>query len=183
MADLCFSLTKILSKLTVGGILSLLSSRILPIVFLSVPAMVIRCVRKNSFFTALNIFSNIKFILKHLGDYTIAWVSVFVMLALFSSIAGTIVSLRQNGVGTGFVRADAILLKGHYRRGRQRYREKCSVFPFAFFRVTLADLTLPFSPANLERQSLALTRSRGIFHNASVPALQQSSCESRLAYE
>jgi Protein of unknown function (DUF4013) len=87
MADLGFSLTKLLAKLTVGGLLSLL---LMPIVFLSVPAMVIRCVRKNSFFTALNIFANIKFILKHLGDYAIAWVSVFVMLALFSSIAGTI---------------------------------------------------------------------------------------------
>lgn len=85
IADLGFSLT----KLIVNGLFSLLSFAF-PIVFLSVPAMVITCVRKNSFFAALNIFASIRFILKHLGDYALAWVSVFIMLTLFSSVAGAI---------------------------------------------------------------------------------------------
>jgi uncharacterized protein DUF4013 len=86
MPDLGSSLT----KLIVNGLLSLVLSFVLPIVFLSVPAMVIRCVHKNSFFAALNIFANTKFILKHLGDYALAWVAVFIMLTLFSFFAGTL---------------------------------------------------------------------------------------------
>jgi len=98
MPDLGSSLT----KLIVNGLLSLVLSFVLPIVFLGVPAMVIRCVRKNSFFAALNIFANIKFILKHLGDYALAWVGVFVMLTLFSFIAGTLgaTTVWIFGIGT-----------------------------------------------------------------------------------
>jgi len=73
----------------------------LPIAFLTVPAMALRCAKTNSFVETINIFANAKFILRNLGDYVLAEIAVFVMLFLFSFLASTAAGITFFILGLG----------------------------------------------------------------------------------
>lgn len=75
-----------LLRLVVSGLASLLSLA-LPIAFLIVPVMALTCAKTSSLRRALNFWSHIMFVLRHLGDYVLSTVSVLVVLLLFSILA------------------------------------------------------------------------------------------------
>lgn len=82
---------------------ALLSSFILvlPIIFLLVPAMALRCTKTNSFIKTINIFASLKFILRNLGDYVSGIIAVSVMLFLFSLLASVVAGVTFFVVGLG----------------------------------------------------------------------------------
>jgi len=89
-----------LVKLIVPFLLSLLVL-VLPICFLIVPAMALRCAKTNSLLKTINIFTNIKFILRNLGDYVLAQVAIFIMLFIFSLFASVVGGITFFIVGLG----------------------------------------------------------------------------------
>jgi Protein of unknown function (DUF4013) len=72
-----------LISLLLGVILGL----VLPLSFLFVPAMLRRCAKYNTFSSAFNFPAHLKFILRHLGDYVMAFIAVMVTLFLFSFVS------------------------------------------------------------------------------------------------
>ncbi|MFK0733662.1 MAG: DUF4013 domain-containing protein [Gloeotrichia echinulata HAB0833] len=87
-------------KIIVSALYSLLML-VLPIVFLMVPSMALRCATKNSFLETINIFAHFKFILRNLGDYVLAKTGVLVMLFLFSLLASVVGGITFFIVGFG----------------------------------------------------------------------------------
>jgi len=74
---------------------------VLPICFLIVPAMVLRCAKTNSFVKTINIFTNIKFILRNLGEYVLGHIAIFIMLFVFSFFASVVGGMTFFIVGLG----------------------------------------------------------------------------------
>lgn len=74
---------------------------ILPIIFLMVPAMALRCAKTNSFIKTINIFASLKFILRNLGDYVLGIIAVSVMLFLFSLLASAVAGITFFVIGLG----------------------------------------------------------------------------------
>ncbi len=87
-------------KIIVPALLSSLML-VLPIIFLMVPAMALRCAKTNSFMKTINIFASLKFILRNLGDYVLGIIAVSVMLFLFSLLASAVAGITFFVVGLG----------------------------------------------------------------------------------
>ena len=90
-----------LGEKIVRFLLGVVLSLILPISFLFVPAMVRRCAKYNSFASAFNFCAHLKFILRHLGDYVLAFIAVFIVLFFFYSVSSVVggVTLFIGGIG------------------------------------------------------------------------------------
>jgi NhaP-type Na+/H+ or K+/H+ antiporter len=63
--------------------------------------MALRCAKTNSLLKTINIFTNIKFILRNLGDYVLGQVAIFIMLFIFSLLASVVGGITFFIVGLG----------------------------------------------------------------------------------
>ena len=70
------TITSVLGILLTYIFVPLFVSLLLPLSFIFVPAMLRRCAITNSYFSALNFTAHLGFILKHLGNYVLAFILI-----------------------------------------------------------------------------------------------------------
>lgn len=75
-------------SLVISGLLTLCTVA-LPIAFVLVPAMALRCAETGSFFSTLNLFASAKFVFRHLGNYVLSRIGVFALITILGIIGST----------------------------------------------------------------------------------------------